>query len=390
MPTSAGRLASRQGSVPFSRRSLFHRRLRSALAISGIGFAVLFMFLQLGFRGTVEATAASWSSRLNGQVLLISPRFVDFRRPDGIVRQRLYQAMADPQVISVAPLYLHSTVWRNPDHSMRCEMMAFGLALDGELPLDLPELPRLRPLLSNSDAVLVDTLTQPKCGPHGLGTPADVNDRRRVQVAGQFRMGVGFITESALITGEPTYNALFGRELLEKPQIAVIRVRAGADPGAVVERLRRTLPADTRVITRAQFEGEQKRFWLEDTAVGNMFTVGTFVGFVVGIVILYQILSTDIRNQLPQYATLKAMGYPHSVLKRLVIEQAWLFAILGYIPGFLTAVLIYIRGRGMTLLPLFMTPERAIGVLLLSLVMCTVAALLSTRRLNRADPAELF
>jgi putative ABC transport system permease protein len=382
--------ASRRGRVPFPWRGLLHRRLRSALAVSGIGFAVLFMFLQLGFRSTVANTATAVASRLNGEILLLSPRFVDFRHPDGIPRERLYQALADPKVATVAPLYLRSTVWRTPDRSRRCEMIAFGIALDGEPPLALPGLQELRPLLARSDALLVDALTQPKCGPRAAGTLADINDRRRVRVAGQFRLGVGFLTDGAFVAGEPTYYALFGGQRLARPQIGVVRLRRGVDPGAAAQRLRHALPSDTRVVTRAQFEAEQKRFWLTDTAVGNLFTVGTLAGFIVGLVILYQVLSTDIRNQLPQYATLKAMGYPNADLQRLVLEQAWQFGLLGYLPGLLAALAIYHRGRTTTLLPLFMTPERAIGVLLLSLAMCTLAALLSARRLSHADPAELF
>jgi putative ABC transport system permease protein len=378
------------GNVPFPRRSLVHRRLRTALAVAGIGFAVLFMFLQLGFRATVENTARALPSHLDGEILLVSPRFVDLRHPDGVPRERLYQALSDTEVVSAAPLFLRPTVWRTPDRKARCEMLALGVALDGASPLSFPETTTLRQLLAQPDALLVDALTQPKCGPTAAGAVADINDRRRVRAVGQFRLGVGFLMDGAFVAGEPTYYELFGGHRLAQPQLGVVRLRPGARVEAVLDRLRRALPGDTRVLSRREFEAEQERFWLSDTAVGNMFTIGTLVGFMVGIVILYQILSTDIRNQLPQYATLKAMGYPDGRLGRFVLEQALLFGLLGYAPGFLLALAVYWSGRTATLLPLFMTTGRALGVLALTLAMCVAAGMLSARRLRTAEPADLF
>jgi len=358
--------------------------------VSGIGFAVLFMFMQLGFLATVENTARVLTDRLAGDVLLLSPRLSDLRRMHGVPRARLVQAASVPGVESVVPLYVRFTVWRTTDRARRCEMLALGVSLEGPSPLTLPELAQQGTELRRPEALLVDVLTQPKCGPTGIGAESIVNDRRRMVVGGRYQLGVGFQADGSFIVGEGAFYELFGGHRLEQAQIGVVRVRPGFEPEEVALALARRLPDDTRVATRAEFASEQVRFWVDDTAIGNMFLLGTVVGFVVGVVILYQVLSTDIRNQLPQFATLKAMGYRDRQLFSFVLQQSWVYALLGYVPGAALALGVYLVGREMTLLPLFMTAGRAVGVLVLSALMCTGAALLSLRKLAHADPAELF
>jgi putative ABC transport system permease protein len=118
--------------------------------------------------------------------------------------------------------------------------------------------------------------------------------------------------------------------------------------------------------------------------------MGAVAGFFVGVVVLFQILSTDIRNHLPLYATLRAMGYSSRRLSRYVVEQAWIFAALGYGPALVISLFLFPLVHGLTRLPIHMTFGLAAAVAVLSLGMCSVAALLSVRRLRMADPAELF
>ncbi len=288
------------------------------------------------------------------------------------------------------PLFVRSTRWRTTDRARRCNMLAFGVSLEGPSPLTLPELAQFGAELRRPEAVLVDVLTQQKCGPTGVGTESIINDNRRMVVGGHYRLGVGFQSDGSFIVGEGAFYELFGGHRLLKTQIGVVRVRPGSEPRDVARALAQRLPDDTRVVTIEEYAAEQVRHWVDGTAIGNMFLLGTVVGFVVGVVILYQVLSTDIRNQLPQFATLKAMGYRDRQLFGFVLQLSWLYALLGYVPGAALALGVYFLGRKMTLLPIFMTSGRVAGVLGLSLLMCTAAALFSLSRLTRADPAELF
>ena len=127
-----------------------------------------------------------------------------------------------------------------------------------------------------------------------------------------------------------------------------------------------------------------------NTSTGIIFGSGVIVALLFGIVIIYQVLSLEVNSRLPEYATLKAMGFSDGYLALIVLQQAVLMAVLSYIPGFLMALGIYAAGRVVTHLPVTMTVARAVGVFLASLVMCSFSGLMAIRILRRADPVDLF
>jgi putative ABC transport system permease protein len=114
------------------------------------------------------------------------------------------------------------------------------------------------------------------------------------------------------------------------------------------------------------------------------------MGLIVGIVVVYQILYTSITQCLPEYATLKAMGYKDGFFFGLIVRQAFLLALLAYVPGILVAHLLYLITRHSTLLPIFMTAQRALFVFGLTVFMCCFSGFIATRKLRDADPAEIF
>jgi putative ABC transport system permease protein len=150
------------------------------------------------------------------------------------------------------------------------------------------------------------------------------------------------------------------------------------------------LPADVRVFTRAELDAYEENKWQSRTATGIVFGFGVIVSIVVGIVIVYQTLATQVTRQLPQYATLKAMGYSDAYLLRIVIALSAIMASVAFVLAFIGAVLIYAKVRTMTPLPVEMTAARAIAVLMLSLGMSAASAILAVRILRRASPADLF
>jgi putative ABC transport system permease protein len=358
------------------------------VAASGISFAVLFIFMQLGFYGAVKGTAVAVSSRLDAQLFLVSSRYLHLGDTETIPRSRLYEALAVPGVESATPLYVRYADWRAPDGE-RCSMYALAFPLNEKIPLALPELPAQLGRLSEPRAILVDTVTQSKCGPTDVGREVEVRERMGT-VVGRFTMGVGFLGDGALIMSDQTFSQFFAGRRLGEVQLGLVKLRSGSDAAAAARQLRASLPPDTRVLTKADLERIQDRYWVHDTSIGNIFSLGTVVGFLVGTMILYQVLSTDIRTQLPQYATLKAIGYTDRQIYWMILRQSWAFGLLGFPPGFLLSLVLYAVARHATLLPISMPAGRALLVLLLSLGMCTVSGLLTLGRVVRADPAELF
>jgi len=362
------------------------------VAASGIGFAILVMFVQLGFYASVLNTALAVSARFDADIMLISPRFAYLGATGTIPVGRLYQAQARPEVIGTTPIYFRYADWRDPSNGANCRLFAIGfpLAADSDRsPLRLAgvdaQLPGLRP----SNTLLLDRLTREKCGPVDPQGRVEIRNRS-ARVVGDFSLGVGFLADGAILMSDDTFSRFYENHPLDEPHLGLIRLAPNSDADDVADALRESLPRDVRVITRSQLNDLQTRHWVENTAVGNIFGMGTLAGFLVGVVVLFQILSTDIRNHLPLYATLRAMGYSERRLTRYVVEQAWIYAVLGFGPALLTSLFAFPLIHGATNLPIFITPGLVGGILVLSLLMCTVSALVSARRLHRADPAELF
>ncbi len=172
--------------------------------------------------------------------------------------------------------------------------------------------------------------------------------------------------------------------------LGLVNVREGADPQKVAKKLREYLPADVRVLTRDEIEEEEEDYWVTNTSTGIIFGSGVIVALLFGIVIIYQVLSLEVNSRLPEYATLKAMGFSDAYLALVVLQQAVFMAVLSYIPGFLIALGIYATARAVTHLPITMTVWRAVGVFIATLLMCSFSGLMAIRFLRKADPVDLF
>jgi putative ABC transport system permease protein len=114
------------------------------------------------------------------------------------------------------------------------------------------------------------------------------------------------------------------------------------------------------------------------------------MGILVGLVIVYQVLSTDVADHLREYATFKAMGYGQPFFLGIIFEEAVVLAVFGFIPGLIVSMGLYAGLVAVTGLPVAMDVPRAILVFLGTLAACTLSGAIATRRLANADPADLF
>ena len=161
-------------------------------------------------------------------------------------------------------------------------------------------------------------------------------------------------------------------------------------PEAVRQTLRSRLPGDVLVLTKADFARRERHHWDKTTPIGYVFTFGVIIGFVVGSIIVYQILFADVSDHLAEYATLKAVGYSNAAVSSVVIEQGILLAVLGFVPGLAISAALYDTAGAATRLPMHLTPERILLVLGLTIAMCCLAGLMALRKVRAADPAEIF
>jgi putative ABC transport system permease protein len=237
---------------------------------------------------------------------------------------------------------------------------------------------------------LIDTQTRQYFGQRGIGAESDLGAGRGT-IVGTFTIGSGYGWDGMLVMSATTFSRIYANMPLDHPSLGLIKLTDGADPEEVAANLRADLPSDqVKVLTRKDMRELETDYWLNKTSLGKIFFIGVLVALIVGMVFVYQVLSSDITARFPEYATLKAMGYGDGYLSLQVLLQALVYALLGYIPGFIASLFLYNLASNMAFLPIVMTWGRAGAVLLLALGMCTVSALLALQKVKTADPADLF
>ncbi len=436
--------------IPLAWLQLLRERTRLLVALAGIGFAVILMFMQLGFRDALFESAVTLHKSLQGDIFLISPQSNALIAMRSFSERRLFQAGGYEGVEFVSPLYLDFRLWKNPQTRRTRGIMVIGTN-PADRVFDLPAYDRnsttgqvqevaFQDLLQTvrvPDVVLFDKDSRPEFIPvidpksdtkvmdwfqDGTMLTTEVGGRR-VTVAGLFKMGASFGADGNIITSDLNFIRIFNARQKGIIDVGLVKLKPGVDVNQVLQTMRGaappppknwfgqspkpgsrllscndlenitapgSLPKDVCVLSKPEFEEFERNYWQNSTAIGFIFGLGTAMGFVVGSVIVYQILYTDVTDHLPEYATLKAMGYRNLYLTGVVFQEALILALLGYVPGFVLCLGLYDLTKNATSLPIFMTSERALLVFILALLMCIISSVIAIRKAQSADPAEIF
>jgi putative ABC transport system permease protein len=369
-------------------RTLLDNKVRTLVALAGILFAIVLIFMQLGFYGAIENSAIGILDHLEFDVVLVSPEYVNIGTTGTFPRSRLMQILGVPRVASACPLYTTRRYWRNVQTRLPCRMLVLGFNLSDRV-FVMPEVHHQLRDLQDSDTVLIDRETRPSFGPHQPGLETEL-EAHRVRVVGEFTMGAGFVAYGTAITSDQNFCRFEQGSSLDAVNLGLVKLRRGTDAEQVATLLRGLLPADVRVLTRGQLESEEKHYWVSQTSSGLIFGMGTVLACVVGAVVLYQVLSSDVTRHLREYATLKAMGYSEKALTLVVVQKALVLTAPACVLALAGALVLYqLAGRAMHL-ALVMSPGRAVFVFVLSAGMAVASALFALRKLRFADPADLF
>ena len=203
-------------------------------------------------------------------------------------------------------------------------------------------------------------------------------------------LGTGFMGLGVILVSAQNFVRLFPFRKLGQVNLGLIQLKQGVDPDRAADSLRKLLGGDIQIFTRPELEAHETAYWTTRTSVGLLFGSGLIVSFIVGVMVVYQILATQVSRQLPQFATLKAVGYGDRFLNGTVITMALLIVLAGFFPALVAALGIYDVIREETLLPVEMSGPRIAVVFAATLAMAAASALLSISSLRRADPADLF
>ncbi len=380
--------------IPLSWLLLTRQPLRLFVAITGICFAGILMFMQLGFRDSLFDTSVTVHKLFDADIVLISPRTKSSISMSGFPRRRLIQSMAHKEVIGTTPVNWTFVLWRNPETLDTRSILALGFDPTDPLLKEKGFISKAKSL-TNPGRVLFDELSRHEFGPipewfnEGRTVETEVAGKR-VRVTGLVSLGPSFGADGNLITSRETFLRLLPNTPSGSIEIGLVRLNPESDAKKVAKSLQLSLPNDVKVLTSSEFIEFEKNYWRNSTSIGFIFTLGAAMGFIVGCVIVYQILYSDVSDHLAEYATLMAMGYRIKTLLGVVAREGLLLSIMGYFPAYLSGQGLYYLVRSSTDLPVLMTFERAFIIFSLILVMCMGSAFVAMRRLSDADPAEIF
>lgn len=380
--------------IPLAWLLLTKQKARLAVAIAGIAFADILMFVQLGFQGALFDAATKPYRELDADLVIANPQFQTLFAVRSSPRERLYQAAGVQGVASVNPLYIASAQWRNPETLQSRTILVWGFD-PGSPVFRSPEINQHLDQIKLLNHVLYDRAGRPEYGAIAQsftdqGALEVQLSNRQVQVSGLFTMGSSFAADGNVVVSDSTFLNLFPERTPDQIEVGLIRLEPGADVAAVRQQLDAVLPDDVMVLTPAGFAEIEKNYWASGTGIGFIFGLGAMIGFIVGIVIVYQILYSDVSDHLPEFATLKAMGYSDRYLLGVLLQESLILALVGFVPSALLATGLYQVVYSATLLPISMKLDRAITVLFLTIVMCVASGAVAMRKLQSADPADIF
>ena len=381
--------------IPLAWLQLTREPFRLSVVLAGVAFAVVLILMQLGFRDAMFESAVRYHRALDYDLALLSPKMQFIGLPQSFSRRRLYQARGFEGVAAVTPVYLGLQVWKNTDDPAQMRLIyVVGIDPSRDV-LDVPGFDESWDRVKLADFVLYDRASRPEFGSvvdrfeTGQRVMTEVGERR-IQVAGLFELGTSFGIDGSVITSDLNFLRLFPNRSPGAIDLGLVELEPGADPVAVRDAIAAGIPRDVEVLTKAGFIAREKGYWDSNTPIGFVFLFGVIMGLVVGGVIVYQILFSDVSEHLREYATLKAMGYRNAYLVSVVLQESVILALLGYVPGLIVTLGLYRVSEAATGLPLELTTERAAFVLVLTLAMCCISGAIALRKVRSADPAEVF
>ncbi len=380
--------------IPVAWRQLRQEPKRFAAALAGILFAVTMMLFQIGLRSALFSQVVSPHRQLLGDLFLVHQQYEYLGLSRTFPIQRLVQCLAHPDVAAWARLFLGNLPLKNPQTGQNRDVFVMALDPDEKVFAD-PTIDRQRCWLKIPGYALFDLRSH-----HGFGPIAQLLEAngpvvselsgRRILIGGTFVMGTTFAADGNLIVDLSTFLHVWPGARADQPMVGLLQLRPGAVPAEVAADLRNLLPIDVKLLTRDEFIEQEITYWTERTPIGIVITASMAVALLVGAVIVYQILYTDVTDHLKEYATLKAIGYDDTYFIRLVLQESVILCVLGFLPGTALAAWLYHLTRTLAFMPVQLTWPNALLVFSLTLGMCLCAGWLATRKLRQASPADVF
>ncbi|MCT0224686.1 ABC transporter permease DevC [Synechococcus sp. CS-1328] len=383
--------------LPLAWLQLKRQPIRYLVAVTGIGFAALLMYMQLGFQSGLLNSATTFYEAIDGDLILISPGTLNSGSFQQFPQSLLYDSLGVEGVKQVIPVYVANVNAQRLDGVKPTSLRLIGFDPDSRL-LNIEPVLEQQDLLKTPNYVLFDTRGNRNTGPITPAVKANGTQEmllsdfsKTFRIVGLFKLGSTFAADSNLISSDSTAINLAFRQINQgEISLGVLRLQNPDQLLPVQAFLKERLGRELNVLTKQELITQEREYWNTSSSFGIIFGFGTIMGILVGGVVVYQVLYTDVTDHLKEYATLKAMGFSDLFLLFIVVQEAIILAVSAFIPATIVSTGMYAFLTSASGIRIEMTPDKTLLVGSLTLGVCAASAAIAIRKLADADPASVF
>lgn len=382
--------------VPFAWRNVSADRQKLLFSSLAISFAVFLMLIQIGFKQALVDSNTAFLRSVDYDLVLISKRRYTSFIEQTFPRSTLISMRAVDHVIESCPLYQTTSIWKPLGKALRRPIRVY--AISTHCRVNFFNSLGIRPTLLQQDyTVMADQLSRPEYGSLSPGVEAEL-DGRRIRIVDDFRLGADFSTDGTLILSDKTFLRLFSnqptgiegnpRTSLEQVDFGLIKISQNADAGFVKGLIEKKLPRDVVVLTKDEMITNEASYWNDATPIGFLFNLGTIMGFVVGVLIVRNLLTTELEFNARQYATLKAIGHSNQTLQLYIVRQGVILCCLGLPAGIILSHFVYAQVSKATGLIMVFNLQIVITISILTVLIGVISGILAAQKLANLDPVD--
>lgn len=390
-------LSALRDDLPLAWLQLKREPVRYLVAVTGIGFAALLMYMQIGFQSGLLTSATTFYQNLNADLFIISQSTLNSGSYQQFPQSLLYRSLGVSGVKEATPLYVVNIRTQRLNGTKPTSLRLIGFNPEADI-FNIPEIKLQSHKIKIPGYVLFDELGNKNTGPIAKAVKENGSQElilsdftKTYRAVGLFRMGSTFAADSNIVSSDATAIQLASRQINQgEISLGVIKLKSTSETIRVQKYLQKIYGKELQVLTKSQLIEAEKNYWNSATALGIVFGFGTFMGLLVGGIVVYQVLYTDVSDHLKEYATLKAMGFSNAFILSIVIQEALLLATSAFIPATLVSAGLYAFLSSATAIRISMTPDKILLVGLMTFMVCTASAIIAIRKLRDADPASVF